>query len=582
MIKTINKEINDFENESITIVDGFNFNQKKTIKKIYLYYNSKYESGDIDSQGDKKYFFNMSRVPCNVGTKAIDFDTKHIKIQTFGGGNPLNTWFMERDLKFWMKDKNFGQTLNRIFHELPIFGSVVLKIIDNKPYFVDLRNFIVEQNADSLDKSNYIIEIHNYTPVEFRKMGKEKGWNNVNNAIKQFRQMEGVQYIKVYERYGEVKDGNDYVYKRIVMADVGIDEKDKYSQEITPHSGVMLSEEKVEKHPYREFHWEKISGRWLGVGRVEIIFDPQIRVNEISNQEVKSSYWSTLRLWQTRDDGVNRNLLTDVDNGEILNVKQEINQVDMADRNLSAYQMEIARWLSNRDELTFSHDPIKGERGASGVTLGATQMAAAQSGAYFDQIQENVAMDIKAMLYEVIIPAFQKQNNAEHILRIAGEDLDELNKLIIEVKNRNTFVDYVARTGRIPSNDEYDILKKVTAENVKKGKEQSITIPKGFYDNIKYKIDIIITGEAVDTRMKAANLFAVLQAITADPTMLQDPTKKKIIFQYMEQGGLNPYDFDVPTEEGQVPQVRPQMGGGGVSRPNLPSSPVMGTNQQQI
>jgi len=525
---------------------------------------------------------SLSRVPCNVGTKAIDFDTKHIRLQTFGGANPLKTWFMERDLKFWMKDKNFGQTLNRIFHELPIFGSVVLKIIDNKPYFVDLRNFIVEQNADTLDKSNYIIEIHNYTPVEFRKMGKEKGWNNVNKAIKEFRRMEGVQYIKVYERYGEVKDGDSYAYKRVVLADVGIDEKDKYSQEITPHSGIILSEEKIEGHPYREFHWEKMSGRWLGIGRVEVIFDPQIRVNEISNQQVKSSYWSTLRIWQTRDDGVSRNLLTDVDNGEILNVKQEINQVDMADRNLSAYQMEIARWLSNVDELTFSHDPMKGERGASSATLGATQIATAQSGAYFEQIQENVAMDIKEMLYEVIIPNFKKQNNAEHILRIAGEDLDELNKLIIEVKNRNTFIDYVARTGRIPSNEEYEILKTVTAENVKKGKEQSITIPKGFYENLKYKIDIIITGEAVDTRMKAANLFAVLQAITADPTMLQDPTKKKIIFQYMEQGGLNPYDFDVPTEEGQTQQVRPQMGGGGVSRPSLPNSPIMGTNQQQV
>jgi len=581
MIKTINEEIYNFENKSIKIVDGFDFRQKETIKKIYLYYNSKYESGEFDSQGDKKYFYNIGRVPCNIGTKAIDFDTKDIRIQTTSGGNPIRTWFFERDLKFWMKDKNFGKTLNRIFYELPIFGSVVLKVIDNIPYFVDLRNFIVEQNADSLDKSNYIIEIHNYTPVEFKKLGKKNNWANVDKAIEEFRKMTDTQYIKVYERYGEVKDGENYTYKRVTMADVGVDEDIKQTGEMTPHSGVMLQEEEVDKHPYREFHWEKIPGRWLGVGRIEVLFDPQMRVNEISNQEVKSSYWSTLRIWQTRDEGVNRNLLTDVDNGEILNVEDDIKQVDMADRNLAYYQNEITRWLSNRDELTFSHDPMKGARGAASTTLGATQIATAQAGSYFEQIQENIAMTVKEMLYEVIIPNFKRQNNKAHNLRIAGEDLDYYNELVTAVKTRKTFIDYVKRTGKIPSSEEYEILKTVTKENEKKGKEKSVTIPDEFYKNIKYKIDIIITGEASDTRMKAANLFAVLQAITADPTILQDPAKKKILFQYMEQGGLNPYELDMPQET-QAPQIRPQMGGGGVSRPQIPQTPVAGTNQQQI
>ncbi len=138
IIDLIKKEVDEFRHSNIKIVDGFEFNQKATLEKIYFYYNSKYESGDFDDQGDRKYFYNMSRVPCNIGTKAIDFDTKHIKIQTAGGGTPLKTWFFERDLKFWMKDQKFGATLNRIFHELPIFGSVVLKIIDGKAFFKKL------------------------------------------------------------------------------------------------------------------------------------------------------------------------------------------------------------------------------------------------------------------------------------------------------------------------------------------------------------------------------------------------------------------------------------------------------------
>ena len=584
MLETIKSEIKEFNDESIEIVEGFDFNQSETLNRIYLYYNSKYESGDIDDQGDKKYFYNIGRSPCNVGSKAIDFDTKHIKILTAGGGEPLNTWFFERDLKFWFKDQNFGRTLNRIFQELPIFGSVVLKIINGKPYFVDLRNFIVEQSADTLDKSNYITEIHNYTPIELRKIGKEKNWDNIEEAITEFREMDDT-YIKVYERYGEIEEENEkgektYDYKRIILADVGKDETDD-NGDVVPYTGIVLNEAKIDSHPYREFHWEKIPGRWLGVGRIEVIFDPQVRVNEISNQEVKSSYWSTLRLWQTRDEGVNRNLLTDVENGEILNVDSEITQIDMADRNLAYYDREIQRWLGNRDEMTFAREVLRGERAPAGATLGAVQIAAGQAGAYFEQVQENVALAIKEMLYEVIIPQFEKENNEEHILNISGEDLDKVNSLIINQKARNSLLSYVARTGNIPTSPQYEIIKTAIGEAVKQGKEKLIKIAKGFYKNLKYKIDIDIVGEAIDVRMRAANKWMALQAVATDPVLLTDPIKRKFFSAWLEDGGLHLVDFE-PDMPAPSLETLPGRAGGGVSKPSIPSSPVGGAMETTV
>lgn len=583
MLNTIKQEINEFTNESIEVVEGFTFNQRDTLQQIYLYYNSRYQSGDIDDQGDKKYFYNINRNPCNVGTKAIDFDTKHIKLQTAGGGNPLKTWFFERDLKFWFKDQNFGKTLNRIFQELPIFGSVVLKIINGKPYFVDLRNFIVEQSADDLGKANYIIEIHNYTPVEFRRIGKQKGWNNVEEAIAEHRESGEEPFIKVYERYGEVEedDGKEitYPYKRVILADVGKDVEE--NGQIYPHTGLILDEGEIEKPPYKEFHWEKIPGRWLGVGRVEILFDPQIRTNEISNQQVKSSYWSTLRLWQTRDEGVNRNLLTDVENGEVLNVESEISQVDMADRNLAYYSQEINRWMVNRDELTFARDVLRGERMPAGVTLGAVQIAAGQAGAYFDQIRENVASDIKQLLYDVIIPQFEKENNMEHHLRLVGEDLDKYNTLLINQRAQNNSFELIKKTSHIPYKEERELLKMIISETVRQGKEKLIKIAKGFYQNLRYKIDIIITGEALDTRVRAANLFAALQAVTADPSLLTDPNKRKFFFPWLEQGGLNPTDFEPEVTPPSL-ETLPGRAGGGISRPVIPATPVAGRREATV
>ena len=580
ILKTIRREIEEFTNESIQIVDGLNFNQKETIDKIYYYYLSKYESGEIDSQGDKKYFYNINRNPCNVGTKAIDFDTKNINIQTAGGGTPLKTWFFERDLKFWMKIQKFGKVLNRIFHELPIFGSVVLKIVDGKPYFVDLRNFVVEQSADTLDKANYKIEKHNYTPIDFKKIAEKKNWDNVEEVLEQFREGKDL-YIKVYERYGEVEEDGKYIYKRVIMADVGQDFKDDETGIITPKTGIILNEEEVDKHPYWEFHWEKIPGRWLGIGRVEILFDPQIRTNEITNQQVKSSYWSTLRIWQTRDEGVKRNLLTDVANGEVLNVESEITQVDMADRNLAYYSQEIGRWMGNRDELTFSYDVVRGERLPSGTPLGSARIAAGMVSSYFEQIRENVAMNVKDLLYEVIIPQFKKENSTEHILRIAGEDLDKVNNLIIQNKTRNKTFEFIKREKKFPNRLQIDLIKSTIVEAVKKNKEQLIKIGAGFYKDIKYIIEIVITGESLDTSIRAATLFAALQAITADPTLLTDPVKKKFFYRYLEQGGISPIDLEISEEPKGLEEITRKAVGGGISRPVM--APAMaGTRETTL
>ena len=347
-----------------------------------------------------------------------------------------------------------------------------------------------------------------------------------------------------------------------------------------------MSDSEVDKHPYWEFHWEKIPGRWLGVGRVEILFDPQIRVNEVSNQQVKSSYWSTLRLWQTRDPGANRNLLTDVRNGEVLTVDSEIIPIDMADRNLSYYSQEITKWLTNRDEITFSYDVLRGERLPAGTPLGSAQLAAGMATSYFDQIRENIAMRIKELFYEVIIPQFAKERSQEHILRIAGEDLDKMNTLCETLVFNNLVFDYISRTGKYPNSAELKLFKGIANEKTKRSKEKFVKIPANFYEDIKYKIDIDIVGEAIDTRVRAVNRWLALQAITADPTLLSDPTKRKIFAKYLEDGGISLYDLEVETPTTELSEVAEQAmvkgAGGGVSRPTVPTLPVAGPVERRV
>ena len=590
LFKMINSELEEYRNQRIQIVRSLWFSQFHTINRIYYYYNSQFLTGGIDEDADKKYFFNICRNPVKVTTKAIDFDTKNISIQTASGGTTERTWYFEKDLKFWMKDIGFGLVLNRLFAELPIFGSVVLKVIDNKPHFIDLRNFALDKAADNLNNSNFITEIHNLTPIEFEKEGKNLGWDNVEETLKEHRSS-GEPFIRVYERYGELehmdeKGNKTFKYKRIYLADPGRREipENQIIQAGDP-DGLLLEEKEVEGHPYYEFHLEKINGRWLGVGIVETLFDTQIRYNELANQLAKSTYWSSLRIFQSADDSVNINLSSEVEQGQVIVAEDPITPIDMSDRNLAYFNQEFERYKQNRDELTFAFDVNRGERLPAGTPLGSARLAASMSGSHFDQIRETIAMQVKELLYKVIIPNFQKTNNAKHSLRLVGEDLDKLQAVIIGEKVTNSIFDFLRDKGKVPSFDQAEVMKTAIGERVKQNKETLVEIPASFYDDLKYKIDILITGEQKDAAAMSATYFSILQAVTADPTMLTDPRKKKILSKVLENAGINPLDIEPQVEPPSVDQAvsqipNPRGAGGGVSRPT--AIPTQGSTPQQI
>ena len=591
-LKQINSEKNDFETKQIQIVPGLSFNQKETIEQIYFYYNSKFQTGEIDEDGDKKYFYNINKNPCKIFSKAIDFDTKNIRMLTAGGGDPLKTWFMERDLKYWMREKQFGKVLNRIFYELPIFGSVVLKVVKGNLYFVDLRNFIVEQTADSLDQANYIIEKHPYTVMEFRKVAKEMGWkqSKVDEVIAEFRKMRGVSHIMVYERYGEVEEGEGdkktWTYKRLYIADVGVNTEDEQTQRSIPYSGIEIASDVVEDHPYWEYHLEKIPGRWLGIGVVETLFEPQINTNESENLQSKASYWRAIVLFKSQDQNIaGKNLLTENRNGDVIDTSGgDTNQMNIQDNNLAHFNDRYNRWMKNRDELTFSYDVIQGERLPAGTPLGSAQIAMSQTLSYFETIQEDIAMDIKEMIYAVIMPQWEKDSTPEHTIRLVGKDLDTY---IAMIKNGLVFEEITKQIIKGRFITEYDAqVIGIAVENALKEKgEISKDLPKDFYKGIKYDIDIDITGESVDTRVRNATKFAVLQAIQADPTMLTDPIKKKILFSVAEDGGINLNDLigqEQKSPDMQIAEMQGQKGGGGISRPEMTPNPIAGMQTQTI
>jgi len=71
-----------------------------------------------------------------------------------------------------------------------------------------------------------------------------------------------------------------------------------------------------------------------------MLFNPQERWNEISNQRALSMKLASRHIYQTRDSNVESNLITDVLDGDVLKITSEITPVATEDRNLAAYNQE--------------------------------------------------------------------------------------------------------------------------------------------------------------------------------------------------------------------------------------------------
>ncbi len=562
----IKAEVQNYIWKPVEIAPDVWFSAYNTIKTAIQYYLSYFESGEYDNEGFKKYFYNIVRNPCLLMQKMINFDTKDIRFLTDLGGREIETWLMERDFRYWLKDNDFGQVLNYIFESIPVFGSAVLKVIGNKIEPVPIKNLYVEPTAVDIRSANWVIEVHPYTLPEFVQESEKMGWD-YKPVIEKFTNSDA-KYITVYERTGYLKQGNSYPLMRAFTADAGQTEQDRNRGIRT--EDIELGKETIEKTPYWDFHGERIAGRWLGLGLIEILKDPQIRTNEIFNLQVKSSYWNSLNVFQTRDSGVNRNLMTEVKNGEILYTEQPVERIDFGDRNLSGYQIEKNDWMANRDEQTMSSPLLQGGRLPSRTPAVVAQMLISQAGSYFAFVQERIALRLKEMLYEEIIPIFQKQKNTEHYLRLVGKDLDQYRSLMIEKENTQSTWDWIMRNSSLPTTEERTLLEGIVKEKWNKLKEHHILIPKGLYNNLKYKIEIDIVGEARDTKVESSNLQMALQFLIQDPTILTNPAKRKIFVKFLDDNGLSIEDIAPEEATGGLNEAIQQATkslGGGISRP---------------
>lgn len=564
---------------------GYTFDHALTLKRIDLYYNSRFETGARDSKGFRKYFYNIVKPACDVATKFIDLDTKDIVLYSTAADQEYKVWLMERDLRQWLKNEKFGQLINELCIDYPKNGHVVVKRDKSGSWCkTNIGNLRMEPSVRCLDESSFVYEVLSM----YAKDMKEMKWYSEEVEAFLIGKDETEPFI-VYECY-ERNPIAGKKWKRSFRTDFLRVRTSQGGNSSTPESqinsnakyypGYTLYEDDMDDLPYREKKWEEIPGRWLGLGVVEYLYDNQIRANEVANLKAKGLIFTSKHVFQTPDENLGRNILTEFDDGDILKSSTGISPVPMEERNLGAFAQEEQRWDLNSERKTFTFDISRGGELPSGTPLGVARLSAGMVSSYFDIKRENLGFFIKDLLVDDVIPSFQKQNAKEHYLKFFSSDRDiaKLHKTLTKHTIRKAILDYIMRTATVPSALAIELERKRLELTVKKKKDIYLKIPSGFYTDAKFEVDITVTGEEIDVGSKLQTLQTAMQVMGANPGIMENPATRTVLMKMLELAGVSAVELDLMNEQademGAMPQMPQGRGGNLPSPPPVPVQPV--------
>jgi len=452
---------------TVKLGEHVDWSMHDTIERIYAYLNSKHISGQKDSLGRPKPFFNIVTAAVNIWYRATDIDRKDIRFIPTSKDSVLLAFIANVLLQNWMEKSNFGVFLNKWGRTLAQYGGAVRKFVEVGG---ELKATVVPWSRvvpDPIDFSALPrIEKFYKTPAQLKNMATPNhpdyaGYDmdavdELCEAVRQSREtLRGEQkdnmseFIELYEVHGvldaqyledeqdDEKEGKEYTQQMHVISFVEV-EKDEY-KDCTLYKG----REKSDVYGLDALIEEE--GRTLPIGAVEILFDSQWMQNHSMKAWKDNMDLASKMVFQTSDGNfVGRNVLNAIENGQILIHKENMPLTKVAndEYDLSNVQGFQNAWRMVASELTSTPDAIRGNTLPSGTPYSLAAYQGAQANSLFEIMTENKGLALIEMIKQYVIPHLKKKlkNKDEIVAILDSAGIREIDALFVPkaaVKNFN-------------------------------------------------------------------------------------------------------------------------------------------------
>jgi len=539
-------------NKTIDLVSGLPFNQKKQIRTIEFYNNSKYLNGQKDELGRDKPFFQILNAICDVENTAKDLDTKDVDITSDDSNHYLESWLLSKDVQVWMKESNFAKALNDMRDVHTRYGSLLVKkVIKDKELTLEMpewKNVITDQ-VDIIQGA--IIETHWMTAMEIAKM-EEWDKDEIKKILKKVKGSN--KRIPVYEIRGEFpksyikeldkkkttdEDEITFSYQLYYIAGLPTEEGNKDQFTAT----VPLYWEDDTERVYKYLARKPKAGRSFGVGVMEEGEESQVWTNDTILKQHRAMEYTTKVIAQSASRKLKgRNLLNETDDGTILEHEdgKPITAINLLPSGgLTQYQSLIIQWYDQLEKTTSAYAAQRGETPPSGTPFRLQATVLQQSSSVFKTLQQELGIFITEIIEDWVMPHLASKLNREHILayEFSPEELKEIDKKFSIKQAGKKAVEFFL-SGKIFTREDYEKWLMVADEFIKQTKGQRfIEIPKNFYKNLKAKVTVNITGEQRNKAATLESLSNILTVYASNQGISQDPVASQLLAKIIELSG---------------------------------------------
>jgi hypothetical protein len=192
----------------------------------------------------------------------------------------------------------------------------------------------------------------------------------------------------------------------------------------------------------------------------------------------------------------------------------------------------------------------------SGTPFRAIAIQNQEAQSLFNYRKEEMGIFLNELFTDWIIPHIKKNLQKQDTLTADFDDEEleiideELIKLNVRDEVKKRMLNMEATTV-----DDYNTLKQLERERINKKlkKRRFLELPKDYFKDVEFKLDILITGEQINKSAVFETMANIMQTVAQNPQILQDPTLRKIFNKIIELSGIGISPAQLAT-----PQVQPQ------------------------
>ena len=531
LFSRIESEISMYLSRRIELSEGVFFSQHKTINRIYKFKNRDLSGSKINADLTYDYYFDIISPRADSEVKNLRFDTKHILVFSQNPRRDFPAVFIANaSLKSWMAENGEDDKLKAAVEEFVGNGNIGFKRIDGGYEIVDpLNTYITQQQAETVDDTD-IIERHEMTASELKSM---KPWEHVDEVIKE---LGGKSFkitaqttssdttsnqFEVFEFTGEVSekefneakgleggDEHKYFLAKVIVA--GLKEGG------TGEKFTLFAEQlkgKMSDH-YIYAHRGRYEGRFWRVGMYELLFDHQIRANEIGNQLASGLGWSSKVIFKSKNPSVLQNIRADVENGDVI-ITDDLDQVSVRMQGMDQLIADWNRVMMDADRLSNSLEVTRGESLPAGTPFRMGMLLDQNAGKMFTLLRQKITLPYKRVFREWVIPQLVKDLTGKDVIQLVGEVdfLDQLREIMAENWYAQNLVQIGPHTRKVAEAikaEKLDELRRV---------DPVIENTKEIWQGVLPRLFVTITGENSDLQDQLQDLIS-LMSFEQDPTRI--------------------------------------------------------------